>query len=353
MAYIQKASANALIIAVLALALLSSVGCSSKKWTMLTSEPMTMQWPPAPNPAKASYQGEIKGFKQIGRSLMNLLTGRINEAAILKPVAIAVGVDGRMAIADMQRKGVHYYVPSTQKYDFLYKAQKTNLQSPVGLCFDNDQFLYVSDSVLGQILVFDTQGKCTKIIDYAGKTPLDRPTGLAFDRANNLLYVADTRMHMVHVYDAHKGYLKTIGNRGAENEEFNFPTHIGLDNQGRLLVNDTMNFKLKIFDSNNEFVRAFGRHGDGSGDFAMSKGVAVDNWGIIYVVDALFDNIQLFNEEGEFLLTIGGRGQGIAEFWLPTGLFIDQENRLYICDTYNHRIQIFQLYDNKKSNGAA
>ncbi len=263
----------------------------------------------------------------------------------MQPVAIAIAKDGRIAIADWKRKGVHLFLPDQKKYLFLYKAEKDQeIQSPVSVAFGNME-LYVSDSALQKVLVYDRNGTFLKSIDGVGTQPFGRPTGLSFQENGGLLHVADTTRNCIHVFDIDHGHVRSIGSRGAGIGGLNFPTSIALDSRGRLFINDTMNFRVQIYDPGKGFVAAFGRHGDGSGDFAMPKGLAVDRWGVIYVADSLFDAVQLFDQSGHFLLTIGSQGTGAGEFWMPSGLFIDDRDRLYVCDTYNGRIQIFQLYD--------
>lgn len=333
--------------------LLCIASCAPAEWEAKVERKAVLVWPPAPNPAKIEFLGEMRTFVQTGTSLANIIIGKNEETgAIQKPVAIAVARDGRMAIADMEMQGVFFFIPQEKKLQVLYNTDSRDLQSPVGVTFDKNLNLYVSDSVLNIIAVYDKAGNFIKKMENAGKEPFGRPTGMVFDNQRELLFVADTASHTIHVFHAAKGYQHSLGTRGAQKGEFNFPTHITLDNQHRLFVNDTMNFRVQIFNKDAAFTTLFGHHGNGSGDFAMPKGLAVDKWGVIYVVDNLFDTIQLFDERGNFLLNVGSRGTGPGELWLPSGLFIDDQDRLYVCDTYNNRIQIFQLY-NLKNNGDA
>lgn len=322
------------------------VGCAPTEWEAPIEKSAEIVWPPPPNPIKVRYLGEIKKIKQTGSSLTSILIGNNEEkGSIQKPVDIAVGKDGRMAIADLKRNGVHFFIPQQKRYRLIYKAGDLQIQSPVGVVFDNDLNLYVADSILNAILVYDIDGTFTRQINSTKDGPFGRPTGLAFGKQTNSLYVTDTTTHKIHVYDQKDGYQYSIGARGKNRGEFNFPTHLACDINRRLYVTDTMNFRVQIYDETKGFVAKFGNHGNGSGDFAMPKGVGVDRWGVIYVVDNLFETVQLFDERGNYLLNIGARGIGPGEFWLPTGLFIDHQDRLYICDTYNERIQVFQLYD--------
>lgn len=341
--------------AVLVLLALFLSGCGTTKWEALTEKKAELQWPPAPMGVKVQYLGELHTFRQTGTSLKTLIFGRSTSGEILKPVAVAVGRDGRMAIADPGLKGVHLFNPTEKKYRLLYKSDARQMISPVSVAFDDALRLYVSDSQLSEVLIFDQEGNYIRSIQTFGRTafgdpagtPFGRPTGLALQRVGDeqQLYVVDTGLHQVHIFSTDGDYLKSFGSRGIEDGRFNAPTHIAAaPDKEELLINDAMNFRVQFVHPDGHFLSEFGHHGDGSGDFAMPKGVAIDRWGIIYVVDTLFDNVQLFSRDGVFLLTIGGRGTGAGEFWMPSGIFIDNDDKLYVCDTYNKRIQIFKLY---------
>jgi len=302
-------------------------------------------WPPPPNPVKAEYLGEIAEFVPTGKTLKSIIFGKEDSGKIVKPIAIAVGEDGRYAIADGDKGGVHYYVPQKQEYKFLKEFGRKQLVSPVSVAFDDNLRLFVSDSALGKVLVYDNKGAYIFEIGAAGTSPLKRPTGVVYQNKYNLLYVVDTLAHKFHIYNSGERYMRSIGLRGIHNGGFNMPTHIAADIQGRIFINDAMNFRMQVFSPDGEFIAKFGNHGDGSGDFAMPKGVAVDRWGAILVAETLFDLIQVFNIRGEYLMTIGSKGTEPGQFWMPSGLFVDRNNKLYVCDTYNKRIQLFQLKD--------
>lgn len=328
--------------------LLALAGCSST-WAPRTLSPeAALQWPPAPAPAKVGFVQSLSGFtpETSARTVLeSVVFGSDSEEknAFVLPVAVAVGRDERIAVADLGRRCVHLYLPQSRSYLRLTGAKERPIGSPVGVAFDDTLRLYLTDSS-GAVFVFAADGSPERVLTHAGSEPLQRPTGIAFSRAANLLYVTDTLAQKVHALRIPTGEVAfSFGGRGIEPGRFNFPTHLFDTTAGELYVADALNFRIAIFDEKGTFLRQFGHHGDGWGDLAMPKGVAADNHGVVYVADAMFDNVQLFSATGDFLLTLGQRGVGFGEFWLPAGLFLDHRGRLYVCDTYNHRIQIFQI----------
>ena len=331
------------IFAVSLLFLLNS--CVAAKWEAKIDSLGEFSWPPPPNPLRVKYVGELASFSQTGKSLKSIIFGKSDSGKLHKPVAISLGQDGRIAIADLKRKGVHLFIPSSEKYKFLSSFNKIDLTAPVSVVFDNDLRLYISDSGLAKVLIFDSDGKFLSEITHAGSERLKRPTGIAFHSQLDIIYLVDTLAHKVHIYDSDGNYKKSFGKRGTGDGEFNLPTHIAVGRNGKVYVNDAMNFRAQVFSPPSIFLAKFGVHGNGSGDFAMPKGIAVDRDENIYVAETLFDLVQVFNLGGDFLLSIGAKGEKPGEFWMPSGLFIDRYEKLYICDTYNSRVQIFQLVD--------
>ena len=304
-------------------------------------------WPPKPLPPRIRYVGSIASPDDVepeeGKSFWEKFWEALHGAEQenqAKPMAVAVDSQGRLNVADPAGKLVHIYDQKKGEYAFIESADVPFLL-PIGLAVDAQDNLYVSDGLLRKIAVFSPKGDYIRSI--GGPRQLQRPTSITLDPARRVLYVVDTPAHDIKVFNLINGALiRTIGERGREDGEFNFPTYSALDNTGRLYVNDTLNGRIQMFDPDGKFISQFGQFGDGSGDFATPKGVAVDSDGNIYIMDAGFDNLQIFDDQGRLLLFLGITGQAPGEFWMPAGLFIDKNDRLYVADSYNRRVQIFQ-----------
>jgi DNA-binding beta-propeller fold protein YncE len=333
-----------------------AAGCTST-WTLRTARPdIALQWPYQPDAAKVTYVESLTGFtpnSNSGSVLRAIVIGEEerDRNAFVLPVAVATGHDGRIAVADLGRRCVHLYLPSQRRYVRLSGSEQEPIVSPVGVIFDDDLRLYLSDSV-GKVFAFGADGALRFTLQTAGADKLQRPTGIAYSPGKQLLYVVDTLANKVQAFRTNGEFAFSFGERGDAEGRFNFPTHIFRSASGELYVADSLNFRIAIFDEEGKALGAFGHHGDGSGDMAMPKGVAVDKDGIVYEVDGRFDNVQLFNRKGDFLLTLGQRGVDFGEFWLPSGAFISDHDELYVCDTYNRRIQVFRITE-RYANGTS
>jgi DNA-binding beta-propeller fold protein YncE len=242
-------------------------------------------------------------------------------------------------VADPGAQAVWILDSAMGRWHSIDEADGQPLVSPVAVAAGRNDRIYVADSYLAKVFIYDNSRVLTGRIE---SPHLGRPAGLAYDDKHNHLYVADSIVHGIWIFDGDGRPLGMIGQRGTEQGTFNFPTHVAVDAEGTVYVTDALNFRLQLFDAGGRFEGQFGRHGKFSGDFASPKGVAVDSKGHIYVVDALFDAVQIFDREGRYLLTFGERGIERGQFWLPSGLFIDSRDHIYVSDAYNQRIQIFE-----------
>ncbi len=260
------------------------------------------------------------------------------EEWFVRPMGVAT--DGPMIyVADPGTQALWALDPGAGKFRRIREAGESRLISPVAVAVGRKGRLYLADSYLAKVFVYDAEGALTRTLVHP---EFRRPAGLAYDATRDRLYVADSGAHRIWVFAGDGRPIGAFGQRGTGDGEFNFPTHLAVGRDGTLYVTDALNFRLQMFNADGSFAGQIGRHGDTSGDFAGPKGVALDSEEHIFVVDALFDGVQIFDRRGRYLLTFGERGIGPGQFWLPGGLFIDDRDQVYVADSYNQRIQIFQ-----------
>ena len=326
------------------------VGCSttpSRQGQEALSSPIV--WPPPPEPARIIYEGAIERPDDVGtkkgifRRAVEFMLGKTADR-ILRPYGMAIDSNERLIVADTVFKRLHIFDRKTGKYSWIDEFKNSGFVSPIGVAVDREDNIYVSEPELDKVIVFSKKGDFL----FEIKENLHRPTGVAINKNEGLLYVANTGGHNLSVYELNGKYLYTFGERGRETGRFNYPTDIHIDNQGFIYVTDSMNFRIQIFDKYRRFFSAFGSHGDGSGSFARPKGLSVDSEGHIYVVDALFDAVQIFDREGRFLLSFGSSGQEKGKFWLPSAIFVDSSDRIYVSDSFNKRVQIFKYLNEER-----
>jgi DNA-binding beta-propeller fold protein YncE len=307
-----------------------------------------LQWPDPPAPPRIRWVKEIRTYGDAGISkgwwqrIVKAVTGEA-EPGIGLPYGVMASPSGRLFVVDTIKATIH----EMNTKDGLYTAiggEKKVFRTPIAICEDDDGSAYISDSAAGKVYRYSLRdGTLTVFL----KIPLQRPTGIAWNKTTGMIYVTDTAAHQVVIFDRQGRERSRIGIRGDGPGQFNFPTDLFIDKTGRLFVTDALNAKIQIFSPDGSFLRSFGQPGQQIGSFAKPKGVAVDSDGHIYVCDALQDNVQIFDDTGQLLLVVGSRGSGPGELLMPTGIHIDANDRIHVADALNKRVQVFQYLKEK------
>jgi DNA-binding beta-propeller fold protein YncE len=264
-----------------------------------------------------------------------------NPNVLQRPQSGVVDEAGRILVTDVSRGAVYVFDQINGRLDIWEFAEGyRRFAAPTGIAIGPVGRIFVADADLKQVFVLDLQGKGVGSI---GEGVLERPTGLAWDPAEGLLYVADTQDHQIKVFDLTGRLVKRIGRRGEGPGEFNYPIYLALS-EGKLFVTDSMNARVQVISlDDSEPPLIIGERGVKLGNFVRPKGVAVDSESNIYVVESYYDHLLIFDKQARFLLPIGGAGKEAGTFYLPSGVWVDRRNRVFVADTFNGRIAVFQF----------
>jgi len=303
-------------------------------------------WPLPPDEPRVKFVdifwSSLDLSKQAG--VAEAIFGAEQVEGFTKPYGIAVDNMGRVYVTDAGRVMVFDLLNKT--FSFIGKDPGVGqLRVPLGIAAASDGRLFVTDVAADRVFVYQN-GRYSNALGESGE--FESPSGLCIDETRGLLYVVDSRKHVISVYSLTQNKLiRTIGSRGEEEGKFNFPTNIAVDPTGNIYVVDTGNFRVQVFDAEGNFKRAFGKLGDAPGTLARPKGIGLDSEGHIYIADAAFQNFQIFDQEGNILLFVGESGFGPGKFNLPAGLTIDKNDRIYVVDQVPGSFQIFQYLGEK------
>lgn len=298
-----------------------------------------------------SSEQELHRKRSFFNKVVDLVAGAPTWRRMVRPYDIATDSRGRLLVTDPGARAVHIFDFEKNKYTCIEGGKHDTFLSPIGITVDGDDNIYVTDSELGKVFVFDSRGKARRVLgDIKGEGFYKRPTGIAWDRAANQLYVTDTLRDRVYVTDMDGAVIRYFGGRGIQPGQFNFPTEVVLHGDDVFVV-DAMNFRVQMFDRMGHFRAQFGAVGDSFGEMFRPKGLAIDTEGNVYLVDAALEAVQVFNRQGQLLYSFGRGGSRMGEFQLPSGLAIDSRNRIYVADSYNHRVQVFQFVDGSRLGG--
>lgn len=357
---------DVLAVAALCLVLLGSATAGDKKKQERKPAPVDitkLAWPPPPQEPRVRFamqatgETDLSGKKKKSGWLERVAGVSIEEserAKLGKPYGVAVDSKGLVYVADTALRAIFIFDLEKKEIRLLGDRPPARLSVPIGVAIDKDDRLFVSDSTLNVITCFNPAGE---VVSVFGEDILKGPAGIAVDNELRRLYVAEPKQARVAIFDLDRFTLagEWKSRQATERDPVNVlgtPTNLAVDADGLVYVVDTIPNMVEIFDPEGNLVRYFGEQGDRPGKFMRPKGIAVDRDGHIYVADAQFNNIQVFTPLGQPLMAIGRFGFDPGQFGLVTGLAMDHLNRLVVTDQMPARIQVLRYVTDAEAAAA-
>jgi DNA-binding beta-propeller fold protein YncE len=304
-------------------------------------------WPRPPETARVEWLGAYQNERDMkAASFMGELMAVEEPRTLKDPFYVTADGAGKVYVGDFKNLGVLVFDFVRNKVHLLGENYEKRARLPTGVALDADGNLYVADSVERLIYVYDKDERQKAIYNISGQ--VTTIGAMAIDQVRKHLVVPDIRGHKIAVFDLSGKLLFSVGKRGEEPGQFNYPDAVAIDKEGNILVSDQMNARIQRLSPEGKPLFKFGQRGDGPGEFALPKGVAVDSEGHIYVTDGKNHKFGIYDEKGQFLLDIGspytfdGHKINPGGFHTPQGIFIDKNDTIYIVDSSNTRIQVFQ-----------
>ncbi|MCS6817687.1 MAG: hypothetical protein NZ746_09955 [Blastocatellia bacterium] len=258
-------------------------------------------------------------------------------------------------------------------------ALQARLNMPVALALGDDGTLFIADSGNNRVRAVDPQGVIRTVagggIGDGGdprQATLNLPYGVAVDKRGRL-YIADTEHHRIRrlTLGAENPRIETIAGTGlsgyngderpAIEARLNFPRGLAVDAEGNLYIADTFNHRVRKITPDGVIttVAGTGRAGfSGDGGLAtraelrLPLAVAVDAEGRLYIADAGNNRVRRVELDGTITTIVGTGKRGFggddgpaiaAALDTPAALAFDKDGRLLIADAGNHRLRRVDL----------
>ena len=199
--------------------------------------------------------------------------------------------------------------------------------------------------VLGLFLMGGyTKGRIT----HAEISPVQTITHDGFQNIDSIvldeagrIYISD--IHSVKVFNSAGDLVTDIGSQGTGQGEFtNEVIGLAINSRNELFIVDQDGTRVQVFDLQGNYLRSFGEKGNSDGQFQEPQGITVDTLDLVYVADKKRNDIQIFSRGGEYLYSFGKSGAPGSDLNEPESMAIHQE-RLYVADEENRRVQIYDL----------
>ncbi|MDP7579766.1 MAG: NHL repeat-containing protein [SAR202 cluster bacterium] len=207
----------------------------------------------------------------------------------------------------------HEHVGDFGAFDFTW---------PVDLVLDSHDNVYVSDEYQNKIAIYTGHQRVSEWGE-AGDAPggLNGPAGISFDDEDNL-YVVNSLSDTVQKFTADGHFLLGWGETGTDQGQFQRAWGITVDNVGDVYVADWGNNRVQKFTSDGNYLLSFGGAktyqyraptfaevnltDEFPGSLNHPTDVAVDADGDVYVADWGNGRVQIYAPDGEFIATLWG-----------------------------------------------
>ena len=171
---------------------LLTVGCATKA----PEKKEDLVWPLPPEQPRVRFVRAyccLDDFGKTGREAwLDTIFGTSQSAGMSKPYAITTDKEGKVYVSDTGLRTVWVFDEKSKKVSFVGQGA---LRTPTGLAVDAKGRLFVSDSSAQKVYAFDKDGKM--LLAIGKKDELGNPAGLAIDVATNRLYVANAKPHQI------------------------------------------------------------------------------------------------------------------------------------------------------------
>jgi len=263
-----------------------------------------------------------------------------------KPRSVTVDRADNLYCVDITGR-VQKFSPAGE-FMLSWQMQDIDRGRPKGMCCDADGNVVVGEPHYQRINHFTTDGKLVRQWGIIGTNAgeLTFPRSEAVNSHGELLLSEYTTVERVQVFRAkaegrgsRDDLVRTFGQPGTGEAEFNRAEGICVDARDRIYVADSCNHRIQIFSPEGKFIREYGHAGSGVGQLSYPYDVKVDAHGYQFVCEFGNSRIQVFDAECKPVEIIGGPGAEPGKFANPWNVTLDSHGNLYVADSQNHRVQ--------------
>lgn len=260
------------------------------------------------------------------------------------PSGLALDRQGNLYVADALNHRVQRITPTGEVTVLGEPGRRMGqLMCPKAVALDYAGYLYVVEQGNCRVQKFDWHGEWVSGFGAQGSSPgqLNNPSGVGVDDFHNL-YIADAGNRRVQVFTAEGRHLYTIprSRKGAGQVELGRPSGVAVQaREGLVYIADTGASQVYRCDREGSLLGSYGRPGPGPGELCEPWAVALDREGNVWVTEVGNNRLQCFRPDGSLEAAFTTQRGLPGRIMGPAGVVVDErQGEVYLADTLNHRV---------------
>lgn len=233
--------------------------------------------------------------------------------------------------------------------DMVPRKELKGLSKPLGLAVDSQGHILVGNDGRDNIEVYDPA--TGNVVAIFGSGQVRMPNSISIAPSGDI-YVTDSRMNTIWVFDAAYNLINRIGKAGNGARELSFPVDMKLVGN-ELIVVDQANYRLQFFDLTGSWQRTIsvsaagcdwaGRNCKVPG-FLFLQAIELDSNNRLHVLDKSHALIHLVDFiTGTRLASYASYGSGPGQLKVPMDITITNANQALVTAGDNGRIEVFAI----------
>ena len=204
------------------------------------------------------------------------IVDRPNQIDLTHPTGIVVDKGEFVYVVDQEDNCITKYDKNWTSCAVI-ESGSSELNRPGRITVSPRGELFVCDRANSRVQVFDRDLKHPQV--FGNPEDVDRPVGIAFDEENNV-YVTDLHHHRISKFSSEGTLLATIGQSGNSPGELHSPRGIAI-RKNYIYVTERDNHRVSVFQTNGESVAVFGM----DTELQDPGSIIIDEDGFVYVCD--------------------------------------------------------------------
>lgn len=265
-----------------------------------------------------------------------------SDGNMIQPTGVAVNSKGHVFVFN---KGNRQLMEFNTNGEYVRSLGAGLFKDPHGLRIDRQDNIWTTDLEAHIVIKMNPAGQVLMVLGQNGTSGLYddnrnmilffKPADVGFGR-NGEIYVADGYgNHRVVRLDRHGNLIRSWGEQGKEEGNFDNPHNIVVGPRGRVFVADRNNSRIQVFSREGDFQTAWTKVG-------KPWGLALSTEGNLYMSDGDNEQILKLNLDGKILETyVAGSGTQDGQLRAAHGIAVGPQEELFVTEVLNWRVQKF------------